>query len=589
MSNRTTFFGFISLEIFIGAVVSSAFVLMMPLQASNAADVHVLHVESISINTELIDPSNEAIASSGRKSQLSATHGDQRQKLQFNAFGRSFTFNLESHAQLERIAANAGASAHAFRGKLSGNERSWVRLTQTQSGLHGIVWDGVELYAIEPAAEVAGAGALSGTVIFRLADTLADLGPNACAALVDSSHANGTSAAGSALYDSVSNELKAAQAAAAGVSLQLQLSAVMDSAFLQQYSTESQAADAIIARINNVDGIFSAQVGVSVTLKYLTPLATTGPAAISQTTDPNSLLASLSKHRAADTNLYTTGITHLFTGRDLDGNTVGISYMDTVCNTTYGDSLSESRNRGAWFDSLVAAHELGHSFGVPHDGEASCASTGSGFLMAATLNGSDQFSQCSRDIIRRRMQSASCLVPAPVADISIAPDLGTRHAALGEIFDWSFIVSNLGTVAVDAGQVQIMVPASLQIANMRADNGSCTQGAGVVICTLNEMEANSKRTIDLRLQSSLTGNYQISASASASADADSSNDNGNANIVIDPPAQSNASTTPTTASPTAATMPAASSGGGTMNSQLIIVCLALLFGATRNRKKVRIS
>ncbi|MGH8308590.1 MAG: M12 family metallo-peptidase, partial [Steroidobacteraceae bacterium] len=58
-----------------------------------------------------------------------------------------------------------------------------------------------------------------------------------------------------------------------------------------------------------------------------------------------------------------------------------------------------------------AAHEIGHNFDAPHDGDtgAACASTPQSFLMAPRLNGSQQFSSCSIDQMARLATSGWCL------------------------------------------------------------------------------------------------------------------------------------------------------------------------------------
>ena len=62
---------------------------------------------------------------------------------------------------------------------------------------------------------------------------------------------------------------------------------------------------------------------------------------------------------------------------------MGVAYSSALCSTRFGAGLSEG-NAGAMFDSLVAAHEIGHNFGAPHDGKAgsACESEMGDFIMA---------------------------------------------------------------------------------------------------------------------------------------------------------------------------------------------------------------
>ena len=164
----------------------------------------------------------------------------------------------------------------------------------------------------------------------------------------------------------------------------------------------ANAETALLTRLNNVDGIFSEQLGVQITVAEVD--------VFTSSTDPftstaaSTLLDELARYRADTAHQEAQGLTHLFTGRDLDGSTVGVAFFGAVCATrsrfssrSFGAGLSQARAGNAVIDSLVAAHEIGHTFGAPHDGDANgaCASTPTTFLMAPNINGSSRFSACS--------------------------------------------------------------------------------------------------------------------------------------------------------------------------------------------------
>jgi hypothetical protein len=137
-------------------------------------------------------------------------------------------------------------------------------------------------------------------------------------------------------------------------------------------------------------------------------------AGLSDTTSSSALLESLAQLRQNAAALSGTGLTHLFTGRRLDGDTAGIAYTDALCSRRFAASLTMA-NSSAVIDSLITAHEIGHVFGAPHDGAERCASTPQNqFIMTPTLNTSiSSFSQCSLDEINAVLASYSCVVDLP--------------------------------------------------------------------------------------------------------------------------------------------------------------------------------
>src|SRR5690606_28608628 len=142
---------------------------------------------------------------------------------------------------------------------------------------------------------------------------------------------------------------------AAGATQRLEISVLGDVLLLNRFGSETQAREQILTRINNVDGIYSSQLGVQISI----PSIDFGDS-LSATTSASSLLNELGDLRRRSANLNSRGLTHLFTGRDLDGTTVGIAFISSVCDRQYGAGLTEARNRSLWTESLITAHEIGH-------------------------------------------------------------------------------------------------------------------------------------------------------------------------------------------------------------------------------------
>lgn len=463
-----------------------------------------------------------------------------RRELRFEAHGRSFVLNVDANDALAGTVAGAQSKTRPgglqlYQGQIDGAPGSWVRLALKGEELHGMLWDGAEMYIIEPAAQILDALAspladASSTVIFRLADVVMDPAATACAAqaLPESR--------GDAAFAALLHELKGTPTLmqATSTTRELRVSVLGDASFLQRHSDAQAAREALLMRLNNVDGIFSAQLGVRIRVDglYVNDASHT----LSSATAAGSLLNELGKLRRRSPELNSRGLTHLFTGRDLDGTTVGMAYVDSLCHIEQGVGLTQAQS--TWRDSLVAAHEVGHNFGADHDGDASgsCPSAPAGFLMAPAVNGSDQFSQCSLDRMRRRALTSSCITALPPADVSVPRDLGTVHRAVSASFTWDLPVSNAGGLNATNVRAELLVPPAMQIEDAYVPGGSCTSGAGVIQCLLGDITGGTSRTIHLMLRSDVAGSSSISARVSADNDASGTNNAGEGTIVIEPEA-----------------------------------------------------
>jgi len=459
-------------------------------------------------------------------------------ELQFDAYGRHFVVSLEPNEKLSPLlrSKTGVAPVELYRGKINGATGSWARIAFTDGQPQGMLWDGSELYVIEPVAKLGESlptdvpVSADTVAIFRLADV--SMKPDAASCGTDTAGVEREK--GSDAYDSLVSELKGATAImqAAGATRRLQISALGDLLFLNRYGTEEQARTEILLRLNNVDGIFSQQLGIEIQV----PTIDIG-AALSDTTSPSSLLSELGSLRKDSASLRASGLTHLFTGRNLDGSTVGLAYVDSLCSRQYGVGLTEASSRSAWTESLIAAHEIGHNFGAPHDGEAdkACASTASGqFLMSPSINGNDDFSACSLQVMQPRAAAASCITALPAADLTVAANLGQVRHQVGRSFDWNVTVSNIGgRIATDA-RAEIAVPSTLQVEAASVADGSCTSGAGTITCTLGSLAGGESAAITLTLRSDVVGSNRVAVDVSASNETQTSNNSGEATIAIEP-------------------------------------------------------
>ncbi|HSN70444.1 MAG TPA: zinc-dependent metalloprotease family protein, partial [Steroidobacteraceae bacterium] len=277
---------------------------------------------------------------------------------------------------------------------------------------------------------------------------------------------------------------------------------------------------------NNVDGIFSGQLGLQVGVASLEVYDTTSDP-FSTTTNASTLLRELASVRRGNPDLRSSGLTHLFTGRDFDGDTVGVAYLDAVCDPQLGAGITELRGRTAFYESLITAHEIGHNFGAPHDGEEGpCLTTPESFLMSARLNGSDTFSACSLDQIGPRIAGATCIRALPAIDLAASAATASRRILAGRDASFEFAITNVGgSQATVARAIVTASGAGIEIVDVAVSQGTCTKSVVAAICDIAEVAPDSPVDLTVTARSSQVTEGTIGIEAeSTSTDANAAND-----------------------------------------------------------------
>lgn len=524
----------------------------------SAADVAVSHFETLQ-RLEIAGPARTA------QQKLSA---DAPASVNFDAFGRNFDLELEPNHQLLSASARGELprSLTAYRGSVAGNAASWSRIVIAADGLpRGLVWDGKEMYALEVRQDDrTGAAA---PVMYRLEDVYVPPGSVACGAM----HVTAPNAA--AVYDKLVGELDSSMAKSSDATAEIHIGAVGDYEFFKVSGDDS--ATAILTRLNNVDGIFSAQLGVRIVVDELT-VFTSPSDPFTDTAVPGDLLKEVSGYRSRTARQRAQGLTHLYTGRKLDGNTVGIAYTNTLCEASWAAGLSQS-GANVTFDSLVAAHEIGHNFGAPHDGVSgsACAAEQGGYLMSTSINGNDQFSSCSIQHMRSSIRAASCIVPLPTIDPGITLSGSVEPVAVGQSATATFNVANAGTARASGVTVDIVLPAIVSLESATVSQGTCTNGAGTVTCSIGDLPAGSNRSVTLAVTAVDAGGGELAARVSAHSDDDPAN-----NEIVMPFTVKEAAAAGAAVAPT---MSSAQGGGGAIGLPWLMLLLGLAGFARRDR------
>jgi hypothetical protein len=489
---------------------------------------------------------------------VSKLGSDSSLHVRFFANGRDYRLRLELNPRLERWSTGPW---HQYAGVIEGNARSWARLAIAGAELRGVIYDGQELIAVEPAEQ-------GEVAVFRVpdmrfptplsfeGDSAVDLLRKQAASVADAS----------------------APLAAQTPGRKLQISAIGDAAFLARYDSEDAARDAILTRLNIVDGIFSAQVGVAIEVTSIN-MADDLSNSLDDTTDPPLLLDSLGRLRQQTPSLSSRGLTHLFTGRNLDGDNVGIGYEGTLCRARFSASLAQAHN-SATIDGLISAHEIGHVFGAPHDGSGQCAAVPQGqFIMSPVLDSqATSFSQCSLDQMAPLASSASCLAALSPPDLALPANLGTHDAVVDADFDWQFSVVNQGDRAAADVRVTVELTPAIDLISAAAGDAPCVVQASLATCDLASLQAAETVELSVVVRSTVAGTFAAHAEVTADDDTVHGNDEADGTLRVQA-----AGSPPPTSEPQAP----AHSGGGALDALLLGLLGTLLGMAARRRLNPR--
>ena len=144
----------------------------------------------------------------------------------------------------------------------------------------------------------------------------------------------------------------------------------------------SQATLDDIERVmNRVDTIYERDCDVTFQLTNI--IIRNNPNDPYTTNDAGNLLGQFRSFWNANFNGTRKDLAHLFTGKNLQGGTIGVAFLNAVCNQTLGYGLSESRFTGNQTSRAgQTAHEIGHNFNRNHcNGSSDCR------IMCASLGG----------------------------------------------------------------------------------------------------------------------------------------------------------------------------------------------------------
>jgi uncharacterized repeat protein (TIGR01451 family) len=154
--------------------------------------------------------------------------------------------------------------------------------------------------------------------------------------------------------------------------------------------------------------------------------------------------------------------------------------------------------------------------------------------MAASLNNSNQFSQCSKDQMADDIAAASCITPLPSIDMRIGLNGQDPTILLGNSATVTFDVANAGTLPAANVAADFTLPGNVALISAAASQGTCTNGGGMVNCAIGDVPGTSTVTVTLTSDTTAVGVDSFDASVTADVDDDMTNNQGSATLTVQP-------------------------------------------------------
>lgn len=164
-----------------------------------------------------------------------------------------------------------------------------------------------------------------------------------------------------------------------------------DFEFFTNHGSVEDVESRILSIINAMNLQYNAEVGITHQVSAIIVRTAEPDPFIS--TSSSTLIAQFKDHWNAQQSAVSRDVAHLFTGKNLDGSTIGLAYQvndsGVICNQVSGYSLVQSDFSGLFSCVTdLSAHEIGHNWGANHC-TASCNSTmNSSIQCANTFAGS---------------------------------------------------------------------------------------------------------------------------------------------------------------------------------------------------------
>ncbi|MGH9967673.1 MAG: M12 family metallo-peptidase [Pyrinomonadaceae bacterium] len=333
-------------------------------------------------------------------------------------------------------------SVRTYKGTVVGMAGAQVRFTIDESTLEGLIITPAQQFFIEPARRYSASASREDFLVYKASDvvetsfgecgvTLAEkVGKEAGRVETETLTA---SSAGGVVPEAVFSPPRL-----------VDLATEADFEYFTAFGSSATAANnEILSIMNQVEGIYNTQFGLRFNVVFQNVWATAGDPYSS--TAASTVLDEFTNFWNANRGSVSRDLAHMWTGKDFDGNTIGIAWRPGLdcpfipAGSGYGIS---QRLAPAPEKFILSAHEIGHNFNATHvSTQPGCANT----IMGTTLSSSTTMMFCPTSVNEIDLHAnakAACLSQV------LTPGCTYTLSSTGQSFATAGGTANVGVTTV---------------------------------------------------------------------------------------------------------------------------------------------
>ncbi len=307
------------------------------------------------------------------------------------------------------------------------NGKGAVRMTVDKDFLHGYVRNGEKMYFVEPLYYHEPKAERNLFVVYERKDVIRD--EEATCGMEDLEENR------EILRHRHEEEAHGFEGKESNGVYELELAIASDRSMFNKYGSESAVENHNIAVINDVEGDYTGSFTHDLCFEIVTQFVVTGTDPWTSSTNASTFLGSFQTWGQSGGFGVSFDLGEIWTNRDFDGGTVGIAFLNSVCNSTKYHALQDFTSNAELLRCMTS-HEIGHNFSSQHDaqGGGSCPPN---FIMCPFVSTSSTWSAQSINSISNYMQTrinngclSVCGPPPPPAEANF--DWSPNPACVGQ-------------------------------------------------------------------------------------------------------------------------------------------------------------